>query len=345
MTTDALRARALAEQLALAGISPEDLLSLVTTGLSADEPGPTLAQYVARIETQYKESTRATYATHWRLLVECHGERHLGDLDVDDLAEIVAEAGRRARRRRPGCSGRSAEENCVAALRALYRRARKARLVAFDPAGELEKPRRHPSRRRALCAAELEELWDALGVVSRDPELDMLLVRFHLESGARRAGAIGLCLGDLDPLRQTIWLHEKFERSREQPISASLFQALVAHGESRGATGPRDPVFRYATPDPPARAGRPLTHRHYNTLFSQLQGALAWAERMGLCAHVLRHTAGTAIERLAGQAVASAFLGHAEAGRGTTGTYTKASIHEVAAAVARLTGEPHPLAT
>lgn len=173
----------------------------------------------------------------------------------------------------------------------------------------------------------------------------MLLVRFHLESGARRAGAIGLCLGDLDPLRQTIWLHEKFDKEREQPISESLYRALVAHAESRGALGPKDPVFRYATPDPAARAGRPLTRRHYNTLFSQLQGALVWAERIGLCAHVLRHTAATAVERLAGHAVASAFLGHAETGRCTTGTYTKPSIHEVAAAVAQLTGEPHPLAT
>lgn len=124
--TDAVGIRALIEELALAGISPEDLVALVTKGVSADEPVPTLAQYVARIEKQYKESTRATYATHWRLLVERHGERRLGELDVDDLVEIVAEAGRRVRRRRPGCSGRSAEENCVAALRALCRRAARA---------------------------------------------------------------------------------------------------------------------------------------------------------------------------------------------------------------------------
>lgn len=60
-------------------------------------------------------------------------------------------------------------------------------------------------------------------------------------------------------------------------------------------------------------------------------------------AHVLRHTAGTAVERIAGHAVAQGFLGH-EPGS-VTGTYTKARIDEIAAAVSVLTGEPHPLAT
>ncbi|MCL4414244.1 MAG: site-specific integrase, partial [Actinobacteria bacterium] len=273
-----------------------------------------------------------------------HGEHLLGELDADDLAELVAEAGRRARRRRPGCTGRSAEENCVAALRALYRRAVKAKVVACNPAAEVDKPQRLQNRRRALSASELAELWEALTCLSRDPELDLLLVRFHLETGARRAGAIGLCLGDVDPCRQTVWLHEKFDKEREQPVSANLLHALFSHAESRGARDPEDPVFRYRTVDPGTGAGRPLTRRHYNTVFEQLQRALGWAERMGLCAHVLRHTAGTAVERPGGHAVAIAFLGHAQSGRATTGIYTKASIHEVAAAVALLTGEPHPLA-
>jgi integrase len=56
----------------------------------------------------------------------------------------------------------------------------------------------------------------------------------------------------------------------------------------------------------------------------------------------LRHTAITAVERHAGYAVAQAFAGHCAAS--VTGTYTRARIAEVAAAVAALTGEPHPLA-
>jgi integrase/recombinase XerC len=345
MTGDPNRLRFFLEQLALSGITPEEILAAAGNGPATLADGPTVAEYVTRIEGRFKETTRATYATHWRLLVELRGGCRLGELDSDDLAELVAEAGRRARIRRPSCTGRSAEENCVAAFRALYLKAVKARVVSFNPAGELDKPRRLENRRRALTASELSEVWETVTLVSRDPELDFLLVRFHVETGARRIGALGLRLKDLDFSRQTIWLTEKFDKPREQPVSASLLQALVAHAEGRGAKRPEDPVFRYRLVDPETGAGRPLTRRHYNTLFERLQAAIGWAQRMGLCAHVLRHTAGTAVERIAGFAVASAFLGHSQNGRGPTSIYTKASIHEVAAAIAKLTGEPHPLAT
>lgn len=345
MTSDPERVRFFVEQLALAGVTPAEILAAAGSEPIVVADGPTVTEYVARIEGRFKETTRATYATHWRLLVEPHAERHLSELDADDLAELVTEAGRRARTRRPGCTGLSAEENCVSAFRNLYLKAVKARVVTFNPAAALEKPARLENRRPALSSGELEQLWDVVARVSRDPELDLLLVRFHLETGARRIGALGLRLGDLDCERQTIWLTEKFDKAREQPVSASLLRALLAHGDGRGAARAEDPVFRYRSIDPQTGAGRPFTRRHYNTLFERIQAELGWAPRIGLCAHILRHTAGTAVERSCGFAVAVAFLGHAETGRGPTGQYTKATIFEVAAAVAILTGEPHPLAT
>ena len=111
-----------------------EILAAAGSGPATVAEGPTVAEYVTRIEGRFKETTRATYATHWRLLVERHGGRQLGDLDADDMAELVAEAGRRARTRWPSCTGRSAEENCVAAFRALYIKAVKARVVSFNPA-------------------------------------------------------------------------------------------------------------------------------------------------------------------------------------------------------------------
>jgi hypothetical protein len=46
-----------------------------------------------------------------------------------------------------------------------------------------------------------------------------------------------------------------------------------------------------------------------------------------------------------GYAVARAYAGHTDNGNdvGTTATYVRASLHEVAAALSALTGEPHPL--
>jgi integrase/recombinase XerC len=48
-----------------------------------------------------------------------------------------------------------------------------------------------------------------------------------------------------------------------------------------------------------------------------------------------------------GYAVAHAYVGHADSASeaGATSTYVRASLAEVAAALAALTGEAHPLAT
>jgi hypothetical protein len=101
--------------------------------------------------------------------------------------------------------GRSAEETRIAALRALFRRAVAAGLMLANPAKALPKRRRARSRRRKLTNTELDEPIDAIRVTSNDPDLDLLLVRFHLESGARRQDALNvrLRLRDIDPQRTT----------------------------------------------------------------------------------------------------------------------------------------------
>ncbi len=62
--------------------------------------------------------------------------------------------------------------------------------------------------------------------------------------------------------------------------------------------------------------------------------------------HWLRHTTLTWVERNFGYAVARAYAGHAESGGdvGATATYVRAGVHEVAAALAALAAEAHPLA-
>ncbi len=61
---------------------------------------------------------------------------------------------------------------------------------------------------------------------------------------------------------------------------------------------------------------------------------------------LVAHTTLTWVERNFGYAVARAYAGHAESGNaGTTATYVRANLPEVATALAALTGEPHPLAT
>jgi integrase/recombinase XerC len=304
--------------------------------LAATRESPTLADHIAAVARTFTDPTAATYGTYWRLAIELLGHRRLAEITLADLQAVVAETLRRAQARRPGSPGRSAQETCIAALRALFDRALAAGLVAANPAKALTKPRRARSRRRALTDTELAELIDAVRVTSNDPDLDLLLVRFHLESGARRQGALNLRCGDIDPHRSTVWLREKDTSDREQPISPALTALLQHHAVERGARHPNDPVFR-------RRNRQPISTRRYNTLFDRARACLPWTDRTPASAHVLRHTAITAVGRLAGYPVAQTFAGHTPPS--VTGQYLQATLEEVATAIATLTNQPHPLAT
>ena len=59
--------------------------------------------------------------------------------------------------------------------------------------------------------------------------------------------------------------------------------------------------------------------------------------------HWLRHTTLTWGERHFGYGIARAYAGHIDS-TGPATTYIKATLHEVATALAAMTGQPHPLA-
>jgi integrase len=331
-----VRARGLLTEAESLGITMHDLVAAAADRPRAAQDVPTFAEYVEVVEAVLGPGrTTESYRSYWRLAVARFGEAAIDTIGVADLDVVLADAVARAQRLRPGTEGRSSRESCIAALRAVFSRAQRAGLIGRNPAAALEKPRRLPSRRRALDDTELRELVDAVRTTSHDPELDLLLVRFHLESGARRAGALNGALGDVDERRSTIRLREKFGVEREPPISPSLVTSVLQLAHERGAASPEDRLFR-------TKRGGPIYRKHYNVIFDRAQATLPWTRRTPATAHVLRHTAGTAVERIAGHAVAETFLGHAPSS--VTGNYTKASIEEVAAAVAALTGEPHPLA-
>jgi integrase len=339
MSDKALRAKVMLAELEALGLTVDDLIAASGGALTPLTVGPTVAEYVPVVAASYQPRSRRTYNSYWSLLVEMCGPTALTAVTVEDLLRVAEEAARRAKARRAGSNGRASRESCVAAMRAVFTRAHKAGIVTTNPALLVDKPRRLSNRRRALSPDELDDLWNAVASTTRDPELDLLLLRFHLESGARRMGAINMRLRDIDPVRQTVWLHEKFGAEREQPISPSLLDAVVRIGEARGAVGPDDVVLR--TRRSPDRF-TPISDRTYDRIFTRAQERIAWARRTPVTAHVLRHTAITAVERSAGFAVAQAFAGHSPSS--VTGTYTKADVSEVAAAVSALTGEPHPLA-
>jgi integrase/recombinase XerC len=236
-----LRATAVLAEAAALGLQLEDLIAAHTAPCP---PAPTLSDHIAAVAPTFGPGTAATYGSYWRLARHHLGDRRLNDITIVDLQIVVANAARRTQQRRPGSSGRSSQETCVAALRSLFNRAHAAGLIPSNPAAALTKPRRARSRRRALDDAELAELIEAIRTTSNDPDLDLLLVRFHLESSARRQGALHLRLSDVDARRSTVWLREKNTSDREQPLSPTLTGLLERHATTRHAHHPDDPVFR-----------------------------------------------------------------------------------------------------
>ncbi|MBW0009365.1 MAG: site-specific integrase, partial [Pseudonocardiales bacterium] len=91
--------------------------------------------------------------------------------------------------------------------------------------------------------------------------------------------------------------------------------------------------------------GKALTARRYDHLWVRLGAHLPWVATQQISTHWLRHTTLTWVERNFGYAIARTYAGHTDNGNaGTTATYVRASIPEIATALATLTGEPHPLA-
>ena len=127
---------------------------------------------------------------------------------------------------------------------------------------------------------------------------------------------------------------------RWQPVSPTLMARLIQHGQERHA--PRDgQLLRYAS-------GQPITSRRYDHLWTRIGRHLPRVRTQQIGMHWIRHTTLTWVERNFGYAVAHAYAGHTDGGSGevrATSTYVRASLPEVAAALAALTGEAHPLAT
>ncbi|AHH97583.1 tyrosine-type recombinase/integrase [Kutzneria albida] len=321
--------------LASMGITPEDLAATTVTSTA-----PTFAEYVPVVAGAVSSGALRTYGSYWNRVVERWGPRRIDEPTPTEIKQFAEWVKANTVRRRNAHGGLGAVENFIGAMRCLYRHAGNDGLIpeSFNPALKVPKPRRAESLRRAITDTRLDEINETVSTTGDDPALDALIVRLHTETACRRGGALGLQPRDLDQDDCLVYLREKGEKSRWQPVSPTLMNALLDHVSNRG-TGDRDEqLLRY-------RSGEPITRRRYDYIWTRLGECLPWVATQQVSAHWLRHTTLTWVERNFGFAVAQAFAGHAkDRDAATTSIYTRASIHEIAASVAALTNEPHPLA-
>ncbi|MEV7038399.1 site-specific integrase [Amycolatopsis sp. NPDC051061] len=319
------------------GVAPADLLEPSLAGSA-----PTFAEYIAKVERAVSPGARRTYQPYWRLLERVWSGRRLTDPTPTEIKELANHVQSAALVRRGSRGGRSAAEHFIAATRCLYRHAEIDRIISGEQnvARDVAKPVRLPSLRRALTPGQLAAVTAAAASGGTDPQLDSLLLRLHAETACRRGGALGIRSQDLDPDQCLVFLREKAGTSRWQPVSPTLMQAMIVLERQRGPAGPAAQLLRY-------RNGRPITRRRYDSLWSRIGRVHPWVTRQGISTHWIRHTTLTWVERNFGYAIAEAYAGHTP--RATvphatsTATYVKATLCEVATALAALTGEQHPL--
>ncbi|MBG0564009.1 tyrosine-type recombinase/integrase [Actinoplanes aureus] len=318
-------------------LSPEQLLA-GTRG--PGRPVPTFDEYVPQVAAAVTPGTRSLYSTYWQRVRHQWGSRRINEPTALEIQTLAEQARTAAVTRSNSRGGGSAAEHMIAALRCLYRYAIADGLISetANPAARVPKPRRPAATRQALNPDSLAQIIKVAAKTGDDPHLDLLLLRLHLETACRRGGALALRRRDLDTGQCLLWLREKGRTSRWQPISPTLAAALADHHAERGDNDPQGRLLRY-------RNGRPVGRRRYDYLWKRLGEHLPWVATRHVSAHWLRHTTLTWVERHCGYAVARAYADHdPSSDAGTTATYVKATLEEVARALAALTGESHPLA-
>ena len=319
------------------GVDPADLLH--TSAISSQAPA--FADYIPRVSGAVSAGTRRVYGTYWNRVIRAWGARPITSVTPLEISRLAEQVKANVVQRRNARGGRGAAEHLIAALRCMYRHAVANGILteSENPAARVPKPCRLRSTRRALPDSRLEELAQIAGTTGDDPALDALLLRLHIETACRRGGALALMPEDLDPEQCLIRLHEKGETMRWQPVSPTLMSHLLAHAESRGGLDSGERLLRYAN-------GRPITSRRYDYLWRRLGSQLPWVATQQVSMHWIRHTVLTWVERNFGFAVAQAYAGHEDHGRGgrAMATYVRAGLPEVATALAALTREAHPLA-
>jgi integrase len=259
-------------------------------------------------------------------------QRDKADLIREDRGEVVELDGIHVTV--PPGTGVHGQIGALTAASSLFEAATTDYLV-HSPTAKLKKPRKPKTKRRAFTVDELAQVIRVAVDTSTDPDLDALLIWFHLETGARQGEGLGARISDINVEQQTIMLGEKNNHQEMQPISMSLVIALIEFAVARGADERDDRIFRN-------RFFRPTSKKRYEVIWSNVRGELKFAHETNAATHCLRKTGATLIRKHAGMAVAEAWLRHTA--ESTDLIYSRATAGEVATAVADLTGEPHPLA-
>lgn len=297
-------------------------------------------------------TTYRTYETYWIRFEEAHGALPISELDDTIITAFCVAAQEQAKTThaihdaKREDEGRTVKErdgatsynHALEAVSVIVRHAIAKGYIKNDPLFEVERATVSESDRHGLTPEQVDAIMYVALNGGNDPVLDYLLLWSMLETACRIGGLLKLRVGDIDVNRQFIRFHEKGGKSRKQPVTRALMDALLQIAKERGSLNAKDPVFRYH-PDG-AGKGRQMKARRFETLWKRLGKELKWVDDERITSHWLRHTTLTWVDRVASPAVASKYAGHGP--NNVTDIYTRARLNEITKAHEALFGQFHP---
>ena len=258
-----------------------------------------------------------------RLLRSEDPEVTLEDVDVD-LSEIDP------------ATGTQAQRSFVTAVRALFK-AQMPKYLDRSPAAALKMPKKTQTNRVAFDveSGQLEQVLTVGIDAASDPELVEVLCDFYLETGARLNEAFRLTHYKVNVEDCLVKIGQKNDEEQWVPISPSTLARILDLAQQRGMSAADPWVFRN-------RRGQRASKAHMDKFWQEVKARLPFAAEMDAATHCFRKTMATLIEREFGVATSEAFLRHRHVP--VSLLYPKASLTDVATALAALTREPHPRA-
>lgn len=242
------------------------------------------------------------------------GDRFLDDIRAGDVralaqeirdrvgAERVADA---ERRRTPLASyrcddhGHGAQRTFLEVCKRFFAEAVEDQLVPRNPVAKLAKPQRQHVI-RALTQAEEHALRCWIRYRRPDPELDVLLVDYLIRTGLRREGVLTQTRDSQSLSQHAVTAFQKGSKAHRVPLAASLMRRALALAEDRGATEPQHALFRTIS-------GAPVTYRHLDGLFAQVQRERIFGHHVPVSTHWMRHTSTERIQTATHDPVLAAF--------------------------------------
>ena len=273
------------------------------------------ALYAFLAEKERRSGSRRTVESYSRMLRYFFGRLGKPPDAVTSRDVLAYGHGVGASGKEPSAATIGARIACVSSF---YRFLIRMDLVPANPCDALERPRNQQGVPRGLTAEELRRL---LAVIPDTPVglRDRAIVLTLVLTGRRRAEALGLTAGDIEPGEPAFYQYrgkggKSGHRELPRPAYVAIVRALFAAGQDLATMEPTASIWPAV--GAPGANGRGITSGTFYGNFRRYLGA-AGLPPAGV--HVLRHAAAK-LRREAGESIedVSRFLDHSSLGVTTT---------------------------